>query len=282
MASIRKGLAALAEKLGLDQAQLDRARRRYKANRKRAFVAHNKQIKAQEAADKARQTYEFYGTSAEAKAKREDKAALRQGHVAHANHTRAQFCLGRIKVLTQRMEGLETKQSELVAKAKAYRNAHGIKVKANKVTGGTPRKRLLAAAHASAAACASGKRANFYSQTGAYDVDHCITGPAYGERDDCSSWETSCHKSAGLPDPNATRYTGGYTGTMTARGKQVSRAELKGGEAVLYGSYPYHHTEMVDDPARGTTIGHGSAPVDAGIIDLFGPNEEMTFWSYTK
>lgn len=275
MSKLRAALASLAEKLGLNQALLARAQRRYAANRKRAYKAHNQQAKAQKAADGCRSRYTLMHL-----VPREDKRASRAGQRAFKNHSRAQWWLGRIKTLVQQIEGLEATQGRLEAKAKKYRETHGIQVQGNKVTGGTKRQRLLAAAHASAANCASGKRSNFYSQSGAYDVNHCITGPAFGHRDDCSSWETSCHRSAGLPDPNGTRYTGGYTGTMPNTGRKVSRGELKGGEAVLYGPYPYHHTEMVDDPARGTTIGHGSAPVDAGVIDLFGSSEQTTFVSY--
>lgn len=272
MTRLKDRLAAVAKRLGLMQPRLARARRRYKANRKRAFKAHAKQLAAQKNADRLR--------SEGKDATGVDARASRYGHTAHKNHARAQVWLGRIKVLVQKLHGLQTTEAALEAKAEAWRKTHGIEIRGNEVTGGSPRARLLAAAHASAAACASGARPNFYSQEGEFDVSHCITGPAYGHRDDCSSWETSAHKSAGLPDPNREEYRSGYTGTLPNRGHEVSRGSLVGGEAVLYGDFPYHHTEMVDDPARETTIGHGSAPVDAGVIDLFGPDEKMTFWRY--
>lgn len=272
MAKLKAALKAVADKLDLNQSRLARAQRRYKANRKRAFVAHAQQIKAQERADDARRTYE-YTDARRRKALREDGKAERYAHVAYANHLRAQHFLGVIKTLTQRIEGLTTDQAKLEAEAKKARR---VKINGNKATGGSKIGRLKSVAYASAAACGSGftdangdviHRSNFYSQPGAWDVDHCITGEHYGERSDCSSWFTSVYKSAGLPDPNGTDYTGGYTGTLGLHGKVVSLSKAKPGDAVLYGPYPHHHVEMIVAP--GKTIGHGSAPVDAGVPDLF-------------
>lgn len=276
MSKLRGRLAALADTLGLSQTLLDRARRRYKANRKRAFKAHKQELAAQAAADRARRTY-HYTDARRRRAEREDKRALRKASVAYKNHMRAQWWLGRIKVLVQRIHGLEATQAQLEAEVAKLSS---VTVRGDEVTGGTKRDRLKGAALASAAACASGHRANFYSQAGSWDVTHCITGPAYGHRDDCSSWETSAHFSAGLPDPNGLNFIGGgFTGTMAEHGHATSRAALKPGDGVFYGPFPHHHTEMYVGPGE-KTIGHGSAPVDPGVIDLFGPNEEMHFRSY--
>lgn len=264
MARIRTALAQLAEKLGLDQALLDRARRRYKANRKRAYKAHAQQIKAQEAADKCLR----YGPKGNVrKGEAFTKAAYRHAHVAFKNHQRAQFWLGRTKVLVQRIHDLEVKQADLEAERKKLNK---VTIKGDKATGGSRRGRLKAVALASAAACASGKRPNFYSQVGAFDASHCITGPAYGHRDDCSSWFASVYKSADLPDPSGQRFTAGFTGTLVANGTQISEPEI--GCAVIYGPGDGHHVEMYVGPGS-KTIGHGSAPVDAGVIDLFGDGD---------
>jgi hypothetical protein len=271
MSRIRGLLKQLAETLGLDQAQLARARRRYTANRKRAFKAHNQQVKCHERADEARQTYEFYGTARQRKAEKEDKAALRYGHVAFKNHSRAQYWLGRIKTLVQQIHDREIKQVELEAE---MLKLNKVTIKGDKATGGSRRHRLKMVALRSAHNCASGKRPNFYSQVGSFDADHCITGPAYGHRDDCSSWFASVYKSAGLADPSGQRYTAGYTGTLVANGKQISEPEI--GCAVIYGSGAGHHVEMFVGPGN-KTIGHGSAPVDAGVIDLFGDGDYRFF-----
>ena len=89
--------------------------------------------------------------------------------------------------------------------------------------GGTDGHRIQIAALTSAHNCSTGKRANFYSQGGEWDVSHCLTGPARGHRDDCSSWFTSVYHSCGLDDPNGARYTGGFTGTLGAHGRAITR-----------------------------------------------------------
>jgi cell wall-associated NlpC family hydrolase len=265
MARIREALDRAAHALGLNKPLLPRAQRRYKANRKRAFKFHAKALKAQELADRNRAEGGYNATQAAFI----DRKAARLHHKASANHDRAQFWLGRVKVLTQRIEGLETTRAELEGERKKLGK---VTIKGDRATGGSVRGRLKAVALASAANCASGKRPNFYSQAGAFDADHCITGPAYGHRDDCSSWFASVYKSAGLPDPNGQRYTAGYTGTLGANGRQVSLSQIKPGDAVLYGAFPHHHVEMFVGPGS-KTIGHGSAPVDAGVIDLFGDGD---------
>jgi cell wall-associated NlpC family hydrolase len=268
MAKIKAALERVAEALGLSGKLLARAQRRYKANRKRAFKAHNEQVRAQQNADRHRQI----GTPARLRlAEREDREALRLSHVAFKNHNRAQYWLGVIKKLTQRIEGLETTQAELWRELLKLRT---VKIDGNHATGGTKQERLKAVALASAAACASGKRPNFYSQPGRWDVDHCITGEDYGERSDCSSWVTSVYKSCDLPDPNGTDYGWGYTGTLVQHGTQISKPEA--GCAVIYGSGTGHHVEMYVGPGN-KTIGHGSAPVDAGVIDLFGDGQYRFF-----
>jgi len=166
---------------------------------------------------------------------------------------------------------LETAQHALEYKVKLLSD---VTIKGNKATGGSRRDRLKAVALASAAACASGKRPNFYSQAGAFDVDHCITGERYGERSDCSSWFTSVYRSCGLADPNGERFTAGYTGTLVANGKRIDHPEP--GCAVIYGPGAGHHVEMYVGPGN-KTIGHGSAPVDAGVIDLFGDGDYRFF-----
>lgn len=162
-------------------------------------------------------------------------------------------------------------KAELEADAKEWREKHGVKIKGNKVTGGTKAQRLSAAARASAAACAAGKRPNFYSQAGSTTVDHCITGERHGERSDCSQWFTSVYYSCGLPDPNGYAYHGPmYTGSLGTHGRQISRAEAKKtpGAAVLFGSSPFHHVELALGDGSEATIGHGSAPIDRGTFGL--------------
>jgi cell wall-associated NlpC family hydrolase len=262
---LRDLLAQVAEKLGLSEDLLARAQRRYKANRKRAYTAHNDGVRWQAKADGER----LDGRDGA----HEDREARRAHARAYKNHLRAQHYLGVIKTLTARIEKLDSAEAQYTADLKELSH---VTISGNKATGGSRRQRLKAVALSSAARCARGQRRNFYSQLGSWDVDHCLTGEAYGERSDCSSWVTSVYKSCDLPDPNGQRYTGGYTGTLVANGKQVDSP--KPGDLVIYGSGTGHHVELYVGPGD-KTIGHGSAPVDPGVIDLFGDGD-YRFFSY--
>lgn len=260
--SIRKALDAIVKAFGVQRPLLARAQRRYQANRKRAFKANEQKKAAQGSADRLRRE------GHRERAERKDKKAQRLEVVATKNHQRAQFWLGRVKVLTQRIHKLELDQVKLQKELAEL----GPNIVGNRATGGTKQERLKAVALKSASECAAGRRRNFYSQAGSWDVEHCITGESYGERSDCSSWATSTYMAGGLPDPNGADYSGGYTGTLIANGKRITRAQLKPGDLVLYGGGTGHHVEMFVGPGN-RTIGHGSAPVDAGVIDLFGDGD---------
>lgn len=151
-----------------------------------------------------------------------------------------------------------------------------VRIRGNRVTGGTPRQRLKAAALHTAWLDSRGKRPSFYSQAGSWDVDHGITGEHAGERSDCSQFVTAMYKACGLPDPNGNDYRGGYTGTLGAHGVPVSRARLKPGDLVLYGPAPHHHVEMYVGPGD-KTIGHGSRHVDAGSIYMMADPHLVTY-----
>ena len=128
----------------------------------------------------------------------------------------------------------------------------------------------------SAARCAKGTRTNFYSQVGAFDVQHSISGPSRDHRDDCSSWFTAVYWSCRWPDPGGTGYTGAYTGYLGTHGKEISREEAKHTPmaAVLFGSGTFDHVEAAIGDGTEHTIGHGSGPVDMGSFDLLpGPVE---------
>lgn len=169
---------------------------------------------------------------------------------------------------------------------------HQAKVSGNKVTGGSPPQRVVAAAMEAAARYYSGKSTRFYSQVGTTQFDLGITGEEPGMRSDCSQWYVSMFKSAGVPDPCQGGYDANklhYTGTIPNGGKRVDREQLRPGAAICYGTYPYHHVEMwvgngdgkttyaelrrTGHPHRDRTVGHGSPPVDYGDIDMMGqPN----------
>lgn len=268
MEKLKAALAAVAEKIGLNRPLLKRAQRRYRANRKRAFKYHGQAVKAEERADRNRAAGGYSATQAPFV----DQTAAKLHHKAFRNHQRAQFWLGRIKVLQQRIHDLETRQDQLEAQAKKLNK---VTIAGNHATGGMPQQRLKAVALQSAANCAGGRRANFYSQPGRYTVDACLSGESYGERSDCSQWFASVYKACGLDDPNGQSWGWGFTGTLEQHGTQIQHAEP--GCAVLYGSPgATHHVEMYIGPGN-KTIGHGSAPIDPGVIDLFGDGNYRFF-----
>jgi hypothetical protein len=279
MARIRSALDAIAHSLGMSERLLARAQNRYKANRKRAFVAHNQQQRAREKAEK----YDHYGPGEnQAKGEALLKEAERHGHVAYKNHARAQFWLGRIKALTQRIHGLKVDQAKLEAELAKWRAEHGAHVDGNKVKGGTPKQRFLLECLTSVANASKGLRTAFYSMEGAWDILHeLVGGPRHGHRSDCSSTVTGWVKGAGLPDINGTDFTSGWTETFLQQNngwKIVSEAEMRrrGWGVIVYlhyrGDTTGHHTEAFtpSESSPDRTCGHGSAPVDFGVVDLFG------------
>lgn len=161
-----------------------------------------------------------------------------------------------------------------------------LKISGNKISGGkTDRERVTAAAMHAAKLYYEGVSHRFYSQPGRWTVDHGVTGEVAGDRSDCSQWFTAMYWSAGAADPNNSNFTGGYTGSLEAHMREISRDELFPGCAVLYGPRgATHHVEMwigngdghttykelanIGSQYRDRTIGHGSPPVDYGDIDM--------------
>lgn len=273
MPRIRKALAGIADQLGLNRPLLRRARKRYKKFHERAVRNHEGAEWSEARADELR------AADYPEAARWRDKQAARRHHRAHRSSQKAQWWLGRVKVLNQRVHKLETRRDDL--RAELERVGREVTIRGNTATGGTAGERFRAVALASAAACAANDRANFYSQPGAWDVDHVITGVSRDKRSDCSQWLTAVCKAAGLPDPNGADYTGGYTGTLVSGHngwRQVSESEMRrrGWGFVIYGPGTAHHVEGYVGPGN-RTIGHGSAPIDPGVIDLFGDGDYRCF-----
>lgn len=273
---------AVAKALGANAAQLAIARSRYTSNRQRSLAAIAAREDARTAADRLR------AKGHPKQARQKDREAGRQRVIAVKNHERAIHFRGRIKELLQEKHGLETRQDKLKENAAKYLKNHGVQIRGNKATGGTPKERWIAVCLASVASCSEGMphgRRNFYSMPGAWDVDHVIKpGEAPGERSDCSSTVTGWAKAAGLPDPNGADWSGGFTGTLLGAHngwKEVSRERMvkHGWGYVVYGSGSGHHTEAYIGPGD-RTAGHGSSPVDFGVIDLFGSGEVQRYFIY--
>jgi len=268
MAKLKAALKAVKEKLSLNDRLLVRAQRRYKANRKRAYIAHGKQESAQVRAD------EWRSKANPKQAAVFDKEARRHAEVAYRNHLRAQHYLGVTKTLQQKINKLDTTAAGYEKKIKA--NKAKVGPDGHKITGGTARQRLRLAIHTAAHNCATGKQNNYYSMSGlARAYLRTLAGYPYGHTWDCSTFADGSYIVCGLEAPSGpdTLTQGGYTGTQGEHGKQIPESQAKTGDLVLYGPFPHHHVEVVDDPKAKTTIGHGSPPIDAGVFDLFGDGD---------
>lgn len=260
----KEKITKVAAKSTTVSASLANAQKRWQHYHDLAVENYKKSLKLGERADKLRER----GQAEQAAAV--DREAMQFEAKSVNAHTKAQEWLSKVKLLAQRDQGLDNTEAMLRARLEKLREQRGPKIKGNKVVGGTPEKRLQVCMLASAARCADGKRPNFYSQVGGFDVEHSLTGPSRDHRDDCSSWFASLYWSCGLPDPNGENFTGGFTGTLGDHGRQISREEARNtpGAAVLFGTGNFHHVEAAIGDGTEHTIGHGSAPVDMGFFGL--------------
>ena len=261
--------------------------RRWKYWDRRADRAHEASLDARANADRHRLAGEHHA------ADRWDAIAIKRQARADKYRARARIKVGRIKALKRKALGLDAKADQLRDEIEQWvrENKLTVNVPGNKVTGGTERSRFRAAALTSSKRCLTGKRVNFYDQSGSWNVDKVFTGEDYDERSDCSQWLTSVCKAAGLPDPNGTSWTGGYTGTLVGENggwHRCSEAEMKkrGFGFVVYGTGTGFHVEAfvgrgekdhLGPEFADLTIGHGSAPIDPGVIDLLGDGNYRCF-----
>jgi hypothetical protein len=274
MTRIKVRLAKILEKLTSNEAQLAKARKRYRAcialERKEKAKAAVAQKEADLAAGKAPG-----GFANSSVAEMRTHQAARCLHRAHKAHLRSVYWRGKVKLAVQKKHDLGIHQDKIAAELAKWKKEHGVVVEGNKVVGGTPGQRWKAALLTSVRNCSNRKRRNFYSQSGNWDIDHeLVDGPEYGHRSDCSSTVTGWAKACGLPDPNGEDFHGGYTGTLVGQNngwKEVSRDYMeKSGKPgyIVYGPGAGHHTEGYLGPGD-RTAGHGSAAVDFGTVDDF-------------
>ncbi len=279
MARTRARLAKILEKLTSNEAQLKKARRRYKAN---IALEAKEKAKAALAQKEADRFFRFGPDEDQAKGEAATRKAARCLHRAHKAHLRSVYWRGKVKTSLQKIHDLGIHEDKIKAELAKWKKEHGVVIEGNKVVGGTPGQRWKAALLASVANCSKGMpqgRRNFYSQSGDWDIDHEIKGgPEYGHRSDCSSTVTGWAKACGLPDPNGEDFRGGYTGTLVGQHngwREVSQhyMETSGKAAyIVYGPGPGHHTEGYLGP-ENRTAGHGDSRVDFGIVDDFGDGD---------
>lgn len=258
LGKLRKALLRLESRLSSRQSLLAKARRRYRKFHALAVREHDRQLKAEKHGHVLR--------------------AERFKRRAESRHDKAIYWRGRVKEEVAKVHGLEDRISKREADIRQWKREHGVFFEGpNKVRGGTPEQRLRVAIHTAALNYSKGTQPGYYSQSGGARVyDHGLYHYPYGHIWDCSTFADAMYFVCGLPSPSGpgAYSTGGYTGTELAHGKQISRSEVRTGDLVIYLQYPGdtvgHHVEVVDDPSRETTIGHGDSAINAGTFNLFG------------
>jgi hypothetical protein len=296
MATIKAALEGVARALKLQHALRAKAVRRMTARHKEQEKAERQAAAARAEADRLRKEAHHLNTfgpdenqakaqSLTAKAKRKDEKALTLDAKAAKAKSKAIVFKQRAKRKTQQIEKLEVRSDQLHKKLEAMTPHVG---KDGRVAGAkNDGEAFIFANRYIASKCASGDRPNFYSMEGpGFNVKHALLkggqehiGQLSGERSDCSLYGTEACWASKLPDPNGTDFTGGFTGTGLGQHngwKIVSEEAMrkKGWGIVIYlrweGDTEGHHWENYIGEGGTETIGHGSAPVDPGVIDLFG------------
>lgn len=203
--------------------------------------------------------------------------AARHHRRAEARQDKAIYWKGRIKKDLAAVENLEARMDKREGELDAWMKTHGVRFEGeNKVVGGTPHQRLRAGALRAYRNWREGSQPGYYSQTGGVrDYLHALWHYAAGRIWDCSTFADGLYICCGLEAPSGpnTLEVGGFTGTQGEHGKVIPESQAKSGDLVLYGAFPHHHVEVVLDPEEKTTIGHGSAPIDPGVFDLFGDGD---------
>jgi hypothetical protein len=120
-----------------------------------------------------------------------------------------------------------------------------------------------------------------YSEAGTWTKGYGLTNVpgGHGYRTDCSWWYTMLRYACGLHGPSI---EGGYTGSILAEGKEVTRhyAETHPGVAVVFGSGTGFHVAMSLGNGTPTTYGHGVPEVDISTFDAFGPGTEVRYRAF--
>lgn len=183
---------------------------------------------------------------------------------------KAIFWKGKIRKESARLSRLEQSEEHLKAELAKWTRQHGVQlVGHNKVEGGSLTKRLHVAQLVAMKNYRAGDLPGYYSQEGGpRDYRHTLYHYAYGRIWDCSTYGDGLYICCGHEAPSGpdTLTAGGYTRTQMAHGHVVSENKARIGDLVIYLSYSGdttgHHVEIILDPDRRVTSGHGDSAVD--------------------
>lgn len=295
MAKLKAALAALLKSLGIQEGLRD-----FQVHR--AEARHVERVKHEEVIERLEDESDLLwklarshrkaghtkrADEARSKAIAKDKACQKREIRRARAEAKVTIWKQRARAKTKVIKGIKTDIEKV--QREAAKLGPTVDLEDNKVTGGEFDERWRLANLTAVQCCNNGRRRNAYSQAGSPDIWHPFgPGPASGRRDDCSSYTTSIALATGADDPNGEDFRGpGFTGTLAAahgRWKQVDlKAMVKAGQGyVVYGSGSGFHVENfcpTDNDSLGT-VGHGSAPIDAGTVHMFGSGTSERYFIY--
>lgn len=260
MKKIKAHIQRITDRLTGRKADLAKSRRRAKVWREHAEAQHDKQIKLENKGHPRRAA--FFKKRAE------------------RSQSKAIYWKGRVRREHTAVDVLETLERKASAELAEWIKKHGVVFEGeNKVRGGTYEQRSKAAQTRAMENYNAGKQPGYYSMSGgSRDYAHTLYHYPHGRIWDCSTYADGTKFVTGDPSPSGpTGFTaGGYTGTELEHCKRVT-GEVKVGDLVVYLRYPGdtigHHVEVVYDPDKKQTTGHGDSAINIGCNgswDLFG------------
>jgi len=264
MQKIREAIQRIADRLTGRKADLSKSRRRHKVWREHAEAQETSALRAKNNGHPAR-------------AERIEKRAAR-------SHVKAVYWKGRVRRDDEAIPKLEAIEGKLEAELAAWVKTHGVAFEGeNKIRGGTAPQRSKAAQtramlnYNNGTATVGG--AYYSMEGGPRDYAHILYHYPRGRVYDCSTYSDGTKYVTGDPSPSGPNgfTSGGYTGTELEFCTKVREGTERIGDLCVYLRYPGdtigHHVEVVYDPDRKQTTGHGDSAINIGAngsYDIFG------------
>jgi hypothetical protein len=261
--ALRAAIRRIADRLSGRKADLAKSRRRHKLWREHAEELDRKALR------RKNHGHAVLAAALELRAKRA--------------HVKAVYWKGRVRRDDDSIEKLEGIESNLEKELNDWIKEHGVQfLGENKARGGTYEQRSKAVQGRAMLNYRNGDATTgsaYYSMEGGpRDYAHILYHYPPGRVYDCSTYADGTKYVTGDPSPSGPDgfRVGGYTGTELQFCKKVI-GEVKIGDLVVYLRYPGdtigHHVEVVYDPKKKQTSGHGDAAINIGCNgswDIFG------------
>lgn len=260
MKKLKDRLQRIADRLTGRKTDLAKSRRRAKVWREHAETQHEKQLKNEKRGHPLR------------------AAAFKRR--AERSQAKAIYWKGKVRRDKEAIGALEEIESKIEKELAEWIKTHGARlVSDNKIRGGTYEERSFLAQSTAMVNYRNGTQPGYYSMEGGpRDYAHTLKHYAHGRIWDCSTYADGTKFVTGDPSPSGPDgfRIGGFTGTELTHCKRVTdKVEI--GDLVVYlrfsGDTTGHHVEVVYDPEKKQTSGHGDEAINIGCNgswDLFG------------